>query len=382
MLGDRRRTGMPAELVVRVLLIAAAVAGLQFAGVWLGGSLAIRSPSVEVAGQLLALVLVLGLVARLAYRFFDVEVAGLACLAAAMALPLLGVLRPLGTNPIAWQTIALLIAINGLTARNARAGAFTVGAAVALWLAIAPSGALLAMGLFAVCAAKWLRNRTERNWLVHALQALAFSAVALFGAGWLNGFQSCSGLGLGQVAAIVWTAAVVTLLARLEPHPRPFTLAGFGVALAGAAILLAHFSPACPSGSALGIANAQPLWGGEPVLVIQALGLPLVALTSAIHLFGRSGDWLRRWWFDYVALLFLAILLAVLDSRVAPAACALAAVPLGWQLREWGRSVRSAHRRTQRTMALAGFAMAVIPALPLTLAASAVPAVASSSLSR
>lgn len=381
-IGDRRRPGLPGELVGRLALIWLAVAILQGLGLaldlWLAPADAWSfRPSVEALGQLAALGCVMLLIGRLAYRFFDLEIAGLACLVSALALPLMAVLRPVETNALAWQAVALLFALNGLMARDARSGGWAIGAALAVWLAISTQGAVLALGILAVVAGKWLNNRAQRGWLVHALQAMTLVAGAVVAGQWLFGVApGCDALGLSQLAAVAWAAAVVTLVAAVEPHPRAFTLLGFAAAIGGAATLIGGLAPSCSAIPTLGFAAARPLWAESPVFVIQAIGLPLVALVVTGHLHARAGDWLRRWWADYFLLTLLATILAVVDGRVAPAACALAAVPLGWQIREWTRAARNSRRSGRRAIALAGVALACAPALPVALVMTATPSVA------
>lgn len=381
-IGDRRRPGLPGELVGRLALIWLAVAILQGLGLaldlWLAPADAWSfRPSVEALGQLAALGCVMLLIGRLAYRFFDLEIAGLACLVSALALPLMAVLRPIETNALAWQAVALLFALNGLMARDARSGGWAIGAALAVWLAISTQGAVLALGILAVVAGKWLNNRAQRGWLVHALQAMTLVAGAVVAGQWLFGVApGCDALGLSQLAAVAWAAAVVTLVAAVEPHPRAFTLLGFAAAIGGAATLIGGLAPSCSAIPTLGFAAARPLWAESPVFVIQAIGLPLVALVVTGHLHARAGDWLRRWWADYFLLTLLATILAVVDGRVAPAACALAAVPLGWQIREWTRAARNSRRSGRRAIALAGVALACAPALPVALVMTATPSVA------
>jgi hypothetical protein len=381
-IGERRRPGRPAELVVRLVLIWLGVAMLQGLGLaldlWLAPGKAVPFiPGLAAIGQLAALGCVMVLIGRLAYRFFDLEIAGLACLVSALALPLMAVLRPIETNALAWQAVALLVALNGLMARDARSGGWAIGTALAVWLAISVQGAVLALGILAVVAGKWLANRAQRGWLVHALQAMTAVAGAVVAGQWLFGIApGCGALGLAHLAALAWAAAVVTLVAAVEPHPRAFTLLGFAAAIGGAATIISGLAPTCNAAVTLGFATAHPLWEESLVFVVQAIGLPLVALVVSAHLHARAGDWLRRWWADYFLLTLLATILAVIDGRVAPAACALAAVPLGWQIREWTRAARNSRRSGRRVIALAGVALACAPALPLALVMTATPSVA------
>ena len=370
-IGDRRRTGLPAELRGRVLAIWLGIAVLQVgAGLAFGrltGGTVLQS-GLGIALQLTALGCVLLLVARVAFRLFDVEIAGLACLACAMAVPLMAALHPDAPNPLAWQAVALLAAVNGLMARDARVGGWTLGGAAAAWLALAPIGAVMALAIVAISALKWIRNRADRAWLVHALQSLSVGAAMLVAIHWaFTGDWSYGSLAPAHLAAFAWATLIVTVVAAVEPAPRAFVLGGFTLACGGGVALVAML------GTPFGPAAPLPLWQSGVVFTLQAIGLPLVALLSALRLTGQSHDWLQRWWADYAVLTLAATLLALVDGRVAPAACALAAVPLGWQVREWTRAARNARRSGRRALALAGVAVAIAPTMPLSLVLMATP---------
>jgi hypothetical protein len=76
-------------------------------------------------------------------------------------------------------------------------------------------------------------------------------------------------------------------------------------------------------------------------------------------------------------ILAAALGIALFVARAGAVAGALAAVPLGWQIREWLRSARTLRRPGRRALALAGMVLALAPAMPLTLLALANPAHAS-----
>ena len=378
-LDDRRRTGLPAELVGRVCAIWLGVALLQLAAAAIIGWMlpAAMVPPIWTLPTL-ASALTLGcamlLIGRIAFRIFDEEIAGLACLAAAVAVPLMAAMRPALLDLHGLQVVCILFALNGLMAREARYGGWAIGAAVAAWLALSLDGMVLALGFVAVLALKWLRNRAGRWWLVHALLALTATVAAILAAKWAIGQPpACGALGIAHLLAFAWAAGIMTVVALSEPHPRAFTIGGLAAAAAGAVALLAMSVPGCTAGSALGLTAASPLWHGGAVFALQALGLPLLGFVAALRLIVPARDWLRRWWSDYAALILLAAIVTAFDTRVAAAACALAAVPIGWQLREWSRAARNSPRTGRRALALTGIALSLAPALPVSLLVLAAP---------
>lgn len=373
-LSDRRRPSLPPELLGRLVLV------------WLGLSLLLitiwastlwhaaggfgLSAAVAFARPLAILAGVTLLVGRIAYRLFDEEVAGLAALSCALAVPLLAQVQPLGATAAEWQTLAILFAANGLMARDCRRGGWAVGLGLAAALAISRDVLPLATAFLAVLAWKWLRNRAERWWLVNAAAALAAGSLVVLAArtALFTAPAACGGPTVAHVAAFAWIAAVSAVNAWLEPHPRAFTYAGLGLGIAGALAILAQKSAGCAA-----VATASPLWTLGALAAAQALGLPLLALAATTRLIAPASDWLRRWWSDYALLLAAASTAAVFDSRLGAAACALAAVPLGWQLREWSRAARTAREPRRRALVLAGMVLAVAPAAPLSLMLIAAP---------
>ena len=382
-LNDRRRHGLPAELVGRVCAIWLAVALLQIAAVAIVGSFATMPPilSLPTLASTLTLGCAMLLIGRLAFRLFDAEIAGLACLASAMAVPLMVAMRPAPISQFSdvhgLQAVCILFALNGLLAREARYGGWAIGAAVASALALSLDGMVLALGFIAIPALKWLRNRADRWWLVHALQALTAVAATILAARWATGQPPvCGSLGIAHLVAFAWATGIVTVVALFEPHPRAFTIGGMVAAAGGAGLLLNDWTAGCTIAPALGLGGAEPLWRDGAIFAIQALGLPLLGFIAALRLVAPAGDWLRRWWSDYALLMLLATLATAFDSRVAAAACALAAVPIGWQMREWIRAARKSRRTGRRALALTGVALALAPAMPISLLVLAAPSYA------
>jgi hypothetical protein len=381
-LNERRRPGLPAELVGRVFAIWLAVVLLQTAAVLIAGRLLLIEPLSAIATMPnVVSVLTLGcamlLIGRIAYRIFDAEIAGLACLAAAVAVPLMVAVRPGAFDFHGLQVVCALFALNGLMAREARYGGWAIGAALGSALALSLDGTLVALGFVAVVACKWLRNRAERWWLVHTLVALSVTAAGIVAARWAIGqLPICGALGVAHLLAFTWATGIIAVVALSEPHPRGFTVAGMVAAAGGAMALLALAAPGCTVGSALGLAAASPLWRGGAIFTLQAMGLPLLGFIAALRLIEPARDWLRQWWRDYAVLMLLAAIVTAFDARVAAMACALAAVPIGWQLREWSRAARNSHRAGGRALALTGVALALAPAMPISLLVLAAPSYA------
>ncbi len=373
-LDDRRRRGLPPELLARVFIAWAAICVILLA-INIGGIAAMRQPAAEiiavVAVPLITFGMALLLVGRLVWRLVGEEAAGIACLAMALSVPVVSQFMPLRIDALGWQIVLALAAANGLMARSSRRGGWTVGVSPAIWLSISIEALPMAAAFGAIAVLRWLRNRQESGWLVYAMQGLAVGSLPLFlGARGLGALASvCDAISPVHCAMFAFGAAGATLLARLEPMPRFMLALGLGSIAAGALAIMWSAAPQCPTGF-----GSLPVWRQSPDTAIQIVIPPLIGILACLRLAGRSGDWLRRWWFEYALLLGCALAMAVFASSAGAVAGALAAVPLGWQIREWMRSARTIRRRGRKVLAGAAIVLALLPAFPLTLLTFAMPA--------
>lgn len=122
------------------------------------------------------------------------------------------------------------------------------------------------------------------------------------------------------------------------------------------------------------VSESAPIWDHPPDLVAQILLPPVLAIIVCLRLAMQSGAWLHRWHLEYAALIAAAMVFAIVLPRSCGVVIGLAAVPLGYQLRLWLRSLRTLHKPRKQAMAVAGIVAALLPALPLTLLMQAAPA--------
>lgn len=331
-----------------------------------------------VAVPLLTLYCGMLLAARLAWRMVDLEAATLAALVMALSAPLLFQFAPLRIDHHGWQVVCALAAANALATRSPARGGVLLGLALAVWLTISLEGLPLALAFCGVAALRWLRDPKERLLLVRALQVLAFASLALFAA--TRGVQDlaphCDTLSPPFLAALCWSALGVTLLAA-QRLPLSWLLGGFALTAAGGVGILLIGAPRCTTGSfaaidplvrelwLAGVMEGMPVWRQPPATALQLLILPLFGLGAAWRLHWRSQDWLRRFWFDYLLLLLAALAVTCAVARAGAAAAALAAVPLGWQLREWLAALRGPAPLPRRSLAALAILLAFVPTLPL-----------------
>lgn len=335
---------------------------------------------------LLTLGCALLLIGRIAWRMFDEEIAGLACLAMALSVPVIAQLRPLRIDHHGWQIVLALVAVNGLMARSPRRGGWVAGLALAAWLAISLEGLPLAAVIAGICALRWLRSEAGRAWLCGLMQGLATGSIALFllTRGLSDLTQHCDAISPVHLAMFGWGALVITFVQPLRPII--WSLGGFALAAGGALAILAFAAPQCAGGAFVdldpvvrrmwydGVAEGLPVWRQPLAEALQIVVPPVFAILASLKLAATSRDWLRTWWFDYTLLLCGALVIAVFVARAGATAGALSAVPLGWQINRWLRAARTEHRTGHKTLALTGVALALLPATPLTLYALVAPA--------
>ncbi|MFA9200408.1 MAG: hypothetical protein ACEQR8_04350 [Cypionkella sp.] len=335
---------------------------------------------------LLTLFACLFLVGRVAWRILGDELAVFACLSFAFCVPVIEQLRPMRIDHHGWQIAAVLLALNGLMARSPRAGGWLVGGGLALALAISLEGLPIAAVFMGVLALRWLRSRADRQWLVSAMQSLALVSLALHGATrGLDLAANCDAVGPVHLAMFAGGAVVLTITAAREPRPRGAALTGFALAAGGALGILLLATPQCANGAFAAldplsramwydrIREGMPIWQQSLPVVLQTLLPPVIALAATFRLAGRASGWLRCWWIDYAILLGAALAVSVFVARAGAVAGALAAIPLGWQLREWLRGARHLKRPLKKAMIYGGISVALVPAAPALLLVSAVP---------
>jgi hypothetical protein len=341
---------------------------------------------------LIALALALYLAGRIAWRLLGEEATGFACLALAMSVPVITQLRPMRIDHHGWQVVLALAAANALMSRSPRLGGWAIGSALALWLAISIEGLPLAAVFIGLLALRWLRDSDDRGWLLHAMSALATVSVLLFllARGFSDLAIHCDAISPFHLAVFGWGALGVGLLAVQRPRPWAFQAVWFTGIGAGALALAYVAAPQCASGAFAGldplvqkywysnIAEGLPVWRQSLGTMLGIVVPPLVGLYATLRLAGESSSWLRRFWLDYAILLGCALFVAILVARAGAVAGALAAPPLGWQIATWYRALRRIEQPGKRAAALAALAMVLVPALPFTLAAYAVPARAAS----
>ena len=129
---------------------------------WFGQAMAEQVAVVIV--PLLTLLALMAIVGRIAYRVFDREIAGLACLSLGFSPLLLAQFQPLRIDHHAWQVVSVMFAIGALMQRNPRIGGALAGIGIATGMSISLEVLPLAAIVGAVLLLRWLRDPAQRWW--------------------------------------------------------------------------------------------------------------------------------------------------------------------------------------------------------------------------
>ncbi len=328
---------------------------------------------------LLALGAAMLLAARLAWRLVDENLIYFTVLLLALATPLTAQLQPLRIDHHGWQVVMVLAALNGLTARTAWRAGWLSGMALALGMTISLELLPIAALFGAVLALRAVIDPATRGGPAGFLQALAIVGVAAFLSthGLADMVNHCDSLSPAYLAGLTVAALAATVLAALTPLPVLARALGLGACALLAGVTILALAPQCAGGPFAtldplvrtfwysNVHEGMPVWYQKPAVIAQMIAVPLAGLYGAVRLWLGAQGWLRRFWFDYMVLLAGVILLAVVVARSSAFACAIAAVPLAWQVREWHRRVRAFRRPLPRVAGLLAIAAVVMPGMPL-----------------
>lgn len=343
-----------------------------------------------IAVPLLTLLCALALIGRLAGRLFTVEIAGFACLLAALSVPAMYQFQPLRIDHHAWQIVLALAALNGLAESDRQRGGRIVGLAMAASLAISIEGLPLTAAFLGVLGLRFVRDRREAAGLVHGGTALALGSLAIFLAtrGFGDVAEHCDTVSPAHLTAFGAAALGCILLAALRNSPGWVLVAvGAGIALVCGLIVLAA-APACAGGAFAAldplvrkfwyanVGEGQPVWRLSWGEMTFMLGPPLFGLVASVRLWWRAGTARERaLWFDFTVIMLAATLIGVLVTRANAASALVAAVPAAWQLRERIDAMRSGlGTMWRRLLRAAAVPLLIFPGLPVLVADAAVPA--------
>ena len=299
---------------------------------------------------LLTLLCAMLLSARIALKLFNERAAYATCLVWVMALAAMAQLQPMRIDHHGWQIVAELAALNGLLSSSPKRGGRIIGIALGIGLSISlellPFAALFA----GVLGLKWLRDFSQRGWLVQMLASLALTSIAAFFLTRGAVFDThCDTVTPTYLIGFTLAALLTGLIARLE-RPAPLLLIALlaGAALLTGAVYLA-LTPTCLAGP---FAALDPLvrqvWynnvlEGLPVTrqdlpnMVQMVVPPLAGLVIAALCFLGSSNGRRERLRDFALVLAGSMAIAMMVARFSGVAAAIATVPLGYAISEWLR---------------------------------------------
>ena len=343
-----------------------------------------------IAVPLLTLLCALALIGRIAGRLFSVEIAGFACLFAALSVPAMFQFQPLRIDHHAWQIVLALAALNGLVETDHRKGGWIIGLAMAASLAISIEGLPLTAAFLGLLALRFLRNRADATGLVHGSVALAVGSIAFFlgTRGLTDLAEHCDTVSPAHLAAFAAAAlGCLGLTALRHRPPLAIAAAGTGVAAIAAALVLAA-APNCANGA---FAALDPLvrkfwyvnvFEGQPIWHMTWSEMAIMVVPALIGLIASTRLWMRAktpaertLWLEFTLILLAATLIGVMVTRACAASAMLATIPSAWQLRERIDAARVASAPLwRRLLRAATVPLLIFPGLPVLAADSVVSA--------
>ncbi|GAA4047997.1 hypothetical protein [Parerythrobacter jejuensis] len=327
---------------------------------------------------LLAMLATMLFVGRMAWRLFDVETAGLACLVVGFLPLLVFQFQPLRIDHHGWQICAVVAAMWAIAGRDTwRGGAlagFAMSAGVTISLELIPVAAIFA----AVLGLRWLRDRNSRFGLVGFLQMLALGLAGLFlltrGVGDLALY--CDAITLPHIGFFLIVALGATTLALAPPLPWFAIVVGLGVSGAAGLAFFGAGSPGClrtPFGELdplvydywyVNVLEGRPLWDQSALVYPQLIQIA-AGFATGLHLCLQARDWKRGWWTDYLLVFGGTILLGLLVWRSMAFASVLATVPLGYLLQRGLHRLRSTESAGAKVGIVAVLLLVLLPSAPV-----------------
>ena len=326
-------------------------------------------------------------IGRLAWRLLGPRAAVFAVLACGFLPALLFQFRPMRVDHHGWQIVSVAIALWAISWRDARKGGWVAGLAMAFGLSISLEILPMTGAFGAILFMRWWLDHGQRQWLVAYMQALSgglviFYLIARGPHAWTQYCDAISPAHLGFFLVAAFGTWILSKTTRMR---------GFGLlllfALVGAVALaaFAFSSPTCLTTpfAALDpdvdlfwyrrVLEGQPLWVQSAGVVVPALIQMLAAIGATIAIRANSHDWVRRWWTEYLLLLILALVAALLVSRSLGIASIIAAIPLGWLAAHLLDRVRMEKALVARVVSVFALILLLAPMTPVTLSVMMAP---------
>ncbi len=330
---------------------------------------------------LLTLLVAMLFVGRMAWRLFDIETAGLACLAVGFLPIVIYQLQPLRIDHHGWQICAVIAAMWAINGRHGCKGGALAGLAMAAGITISLELLPVAALFGGVLALRWLRDPRQHPWLVFYLQSLAVSMAGLFllTRGLTDLTPYCDAVTLPHISLFATVALGATLLSLAAPLRWPGLVLGLAASGAAGLAMFGYASPEClrtPFGALdplvrdfwyVNVLEGRPVWDQPPLIYPLMLQI-LVGFAVALHLCSKAAGWQRQWWTDYLLVFAGTILLGLLVWRSMAFASILAALPLGYLLQRALAALRRLQQPHRRLALMAAMLVVLIPTAPVALA--------------
>ncbi len=289
-----------------------------------------------VAVPLLTLLAAMALLAAIARHTITPAAWWWAPLLLLMASPVVDMMAPLRIDHHGWQIVALLALLLGLVMPDGRRGGLIAGAAIAGSLTIGMEMLPFLAAAAGIAAIGWVADAREGDrlrWLCGATGVGILVALAVFIPPTQRFGMACDALSAAYAGPLL-AGCLVLGIGTLRRGWRALWLGG--VLLAAAVPLMVWGGTVCltdpyhavyPAARTLWldrVSEAVPLWLQTAEVAWASLMLPMIGLAGALTMISRAGPGERRPWIVIGGMAALGIALALVSTRVAVAAQALA----------------------------------------------------------
>lgn len=332
------------------------------------------------------------LISRLCLRLAAPEDRPIAIVAAGLLWPVafatMTQFRPLRIDHHGWQIVALLVAVNGLLARDRRKGGWVIGAALALGLAISLEQLPYVAIFGAILAFRWWQSRDARSDLVAMLDALVLTSLALFAVthGTTDLVAHCDSLSPPYLTGFLVAAVLTRVTGWVNPANRLVLLAMLGVAglaTVGCFLLLA---PQCTTGPFAQldplvktfwynkVPEGLPFWRQSPLFAVQMIVPNLLGIFCTFFLLRRADEERRQRLLNFAAALIGFFVVGALVTRAGAATGALTLVAFSCALLALIRRIVDIKRPLLRVAACIAVLLAYVPGAVVLPSVNLIPA--------
>jgi hypothetical protein len=348
----------------------------------------IGAASAETAAMVIVPLVTLGiamwLVMKITEQLFDPNIAILAAVLTATAVPIVAQIRPMRVDHHGWQIVLALTALWTMYWPAKRRGGIALGAALALWLSISLEGLPISAAFVVLLVWRWVFQTEEGVRLFWTLLSFLIASFIFYCAaqgGFDVAINYCDALSPAHLLACAAGAAVILPAIKLLPANIPLRVVSLVVAGVAALAVFYDLAPRCIGGAfntmdpivreywLVNVLEGLPIWyqNGKTMVTLFG-GSIIVGLGSLIYILRVRPRQIDRSKLFVLGYAFLwALVLSLFVQRATAVAAAFALPFMAWAVHQAFVKVRGIKRPLSRILATAAVVFLIMPG-PLAIA--------------